>query len=90
MDVERERIYVETLVAVYEDMESLTNLDVANTMLILCGQHVKNCALQNVLKIYNWWLQKNFLNKKYVNTYLLHISFFPSFIIHVLICMNDV
>ncbi|KYM83478.1 hypothetical protein ALC53_06056, partial [Atta colombica] len=45
-------------------------------------------GLQNVLKIYNWWLQKNFLNKKYVNTYLLHISFFPSFIIHVLICMN--
>ncbi|KYM86190.1 hypothetical protein ALC53_04157 [Atta colombica] len=32
--------------------ESLTNLDVANTM--RCGQHVKNCALQNVLKIYNW------------------------------------
>ena len=40
-----------TLDAVYEDMESLTNLDVANTM--RCGQHVKNCALQNVLKIYN-------------------------------------
>jgi len=55
-------------------MESSTNLDVANTM--RCGQHVKNCALQNVLKIYNWWLQKNFLNKKNVNTYLLHVSFF--------------
>jgi len=68
-------------------MESLINLDaLANTM--RCGEHVKNCALQNVLKIYNWWLQKNFLNKKYVNTYLLHISFFPSFVIHVLICMN--
>ena len=35
------------------------NLDVANTM--RCGQHVKNCALQNVLKIYNWWwLAKEF------------------------------
>ena len=56
---ERERIHIETLNAVYEDMESLTNLDVANTM--RCGQHVKNCALQKfVLKIYNWWLQKNF------------------------------
>ncbi|KYN19054.1 hypothetical protein ALC57_08727 [Trachymyrmex cornetzi] len=56
---ERERVYIETLDAVYEDMEeSLTNLDIANTM--RCGQHVKNCALQNVLKIYNWWLQKNF------------------------------
>ena len=29
--------------AVYEDMESLTNLNVANTM--RCEQHVKNCAL---------------------------------------------
>jgi len=84
---ERERIYIETLDAVYENMESLTNLDVANTM--RCGQYVKNCALQNVLKIYNWWLQKNFLNKKYFNTYLLHISFFPSFIyMCVFICMN--
>ena len=68
---ERERIYIETLDAVYEDMESLSNLEVTN--IIQCGQHVKNCALQNVLKIYNWWLQKNFLNK---NTYLLRISFF--------------
>jgi len=50
--LDNERIYIETLNAVYEDMESLTNLDVANIM--RCGQHVKNCALQNVLKIYNW------------------------------------
>ncbi|EGI67571.1 hypothetical protein G5I_03830 [Acromyrmex echinatior] len=41
-----------SLDAVYEDMESLSNLDVTN--IIRCGQHVKNCALQNVLKIYNW------------------------------------
>ena len=44
-------IYIDTLDAVYEDIESLTNLDVTNT--VRCGQHVKNCALQNVLKIYN-------------------------------------
>ena len=46
--------YSETLDAVYEDMESLSNLDVTNldvTNTIWCGQHVKNCALQNVLKI---------------------------------------
>ena len=55
-----------------EHMESLSNLDVTN--IIRCGQHVKNCALQNVLKIYNWWLQKNFLNKNTL-TYLLYISF---------------
>ena len=72
LDDERERIYIETLDAVYEDMESLSNLDVTN--IIRCGQHVKNCALQNVLKIYNWWLQKNFLNKNTL-TYLLYISF---------------
>jgi len=51
LDDERERIYIETLDAVYEDMESLINLDVANTM--RCGQYVKYCALQNILKIYN-------------------------------------
>jgi len=47
-----ENACVETLDAVYEDMESLINLNIANTM--RCGQHVKNCALQNLLKIYNW------------------------------------
>ncbi|KYN42709.1 hypothetical protein ALC56_02868, partial [Trachymyrmex septentrionalis] len=44
----------------------LLNLDVANIM--RCRQHVKNCALQNVLKIYNWWLQKNILNKNTVTS----------------------
>jgi len=48
----------------YEDIESLINLDVANTM--RCGQHVKNCALQIVLKIYNWWLQRK--GKNVINT----------------------
>ena len=48
LDDEREPMYIKTLDAVYEDMESLSNLDVTN---IICGQHVKNCALQNVLKI---------------------------------------
>jgi len=42
LDDERERMYIEILDAVYEDMESLINLDVNNT--IRCGQHVKNCA----------------------------------------------
>ncbi|KYN09380.1 hypothetical protein ALC57_18513, partial [Trachymyrmex cornetzi] len=56
LDNKRERtMYIEILGAVYKDMESLTSLDVANTM--RCGQHVKICALQNVFKIYNWWLQ---------------------------------
>jgi len=46
LDDERECMYIENLDAVYEDMESLSNLDVTNT--IRSGQHVKNCALQNV------------------------------------------
>ncbi|KYN13487.1 hypothetical protein ALC57_14333 [Trachymyrmex cornetzi] len=35
----------------YEDVESLRNLDDCNT--IQCGKHAKNCALQNVFKIFN-------------------------------------
>ncbi|EGI65473.1 hypothetical protein G5I_06033 [Acromyrmex echinatior] len=37
LDDERERMYIEALDAVYEDMESLSNLDVTN--IIRCGQH---------------------------------------------------
>jgi len=43
---------VETLDADYEDIDSLYNLDVTNT--VRCGKYVKNCALQNGFKIYNW------------------------------------
>ena len=49
-------MHIETLDAVYEDMESLTNLDVANTT--RCGQHVKNCSLQNIDNIIFWWLDR--------------------------------
>ncbi|KYM98415.1 hypothetical protein ALC62_10874 [Cyphomyrmex costatus] len=47
---------IETLDVDYEDIESLNNLDVTNTM--QCVKHAKNCALQNVFKIYNWWSQR--------------------------------
>lgn len=50
-----EGIYIKTLDADYEDIESLNNLDVSNT--IRCEKHIKNCALQNVFKIFNWWSQ---------------------------------
>ncbi|KYN10237.1 hypothetical protein ALC57_17635 [Trachymyrmex cornetzi] len=46
-------IIVETLDAHYKDVESLRNLDDCNT--IRCGKHAKNCALENVFKIFNWW-----------------------------------
>ena len=44
---------IETLDLDYEDVASLTKLDVANT--IRCNNHIKHCALQNVFKLYNWW-----------------------------------
>jgi len=47
----RDNIIIETLDADYEDIKSLNNLDVINTM--RCNKHVKNCALQNVFKIFN-------------------------------------
>jgi len=50
---EARRVYVENIEAHYEDIESLNKLDVMNTF--RCQKHVKNCALQNVFKIYNWW-----------------------------------
>ncbi|KAL6417116.1 hypothetical protein ACFW04_014679 [Cataglyphis niger] len=37
----RKNLIIETLDADYEDINSLNNLDVANT--IRCGKHVKNC-----------------------------------------------
>jgi len=49
----RDDIIIETLAA--EDIESVNNLDVINTM--RCNKHVKNCTLQNVFKIFNWWSQ---------------------------------
>lgn len=52
---ERENITIQTLDADYEDIESLNNLDATNTM--RCGKHIRNCALQNVFKIFNWWSQ---------------------------------
>ena len=55
-DDARENLIIETLDADYDDIESLNNLDVKNT--IRCEKHVKNCALQNVFKIFNWWSQR--------------------------------
>ncbi|KMQ83885.1 hypothetical protein RF55_7568 [Lasius niger] len=55
-DNAKENLIIETLDADYDDIESLNNLDVKNTM--RCGKHVKNCALQNVFKIFNWWSQR--------------------------------
>jgi len=46
----RDDIIIKTLDADYEDIESLNNLDIINTMRCIV---IKNCALQNVFKIFN-------------------------------------
>jgi len=50
---EARRVYVENIEAHYEDIESLNKLDVTHTL--RCQKHIKNCALQNVFKLFNWW-----------------------------------
>jgi hypothetical protein len=49
----RDRAYIETLDADYEDVDSLNNLDAT----IKCGQHRtdNHCALENVFKLFKWW-----------------------------------
>ena len=44
---------VETIDVHYDDIEFLENLDATNTF--QCGRHVKCCALENVLKLFNQW-----------------------------------
>ena len=47
---------IETFDVDYKNIKSSNNLDIIsryyNTM--RCRKHAKNCALRNVLKIYNW------------------------------------
>jgi len=56
LDDARNGYIIETFDADYEDIDALNKLD--NTNSIRCGKHVKNCALQNVFKIFNWWSQR--------------------------------
>lgn len=53
MDDEGSGFNIETLDAVYEDVPSLNKLD--PTYSLRCVKHTKNCALQNVFKLFNWW-----------------------------------
>jgi len=55
LDDAREDIYIENIEAHYEDIESLNKLDITHTL--RCQNHVSNCALQNVFKLFNWWHQ---------------------------------
>jgi len=56
-------MYIEILDAAYEDMESLTDLDVINTIIDTTIRHyMLRIAHYKMYWKYNWWLQ-NFLNK---------------------------
>jgi len=51
LDEARQEVYVENKKA-RKHLESLNKLDITYT---LCYQkHIKNCALQNVFKLFNW------------------------------------
>jgi len=50
--LDSDNLTIETLDTDYEDIDSLRNLNI--TITVRYGNHVKNYALQNVFKIYNW------------------------------------
>ena len=70
-DNARAKLNIKTLDADYDDIESLHNLDVKNTM--RCGKHVKNCALQNVCKLFNWWTRRQQELKLLTQIKYLHV-----------------
>ncbi|EFN84724.1 hypothetical protein EAI_10663 [Harpegnathos saltator] len=50
----RSSVMIKTMDIDYGDMPSLQKLN--NTF--RCNNHMKNCALQNVLNTFNWWSQR--------------------------------
>lgn len=52
---------IDTIDADYEDITRLKDLNVIGTL--RCAYHTKNCAMQNVCKLYKWW---RFMGNKYV------------------------
>ena len=49
----RSSLVIDTLEHDYVDVPALQKLDSKNTL--CCKNHEKNCAMQNVFKLYNWW-----------------------------------
>jgi len=58
-------------------IESLNKLNVIHTF--RCQKHVKNCALQNVFNIYNWWHQRQIIKNKHIlsKIWFYFLFFFP-------------
>ncbi|KYN21090.1 hypothetical protein ALC57_06545 [Trachymyrmex cornetzi] len=50
-NINNDNVVIESIDTQYENIKSLENLDSNNTF--RCGRHVKRCALQNVLKLFN-------------------------------------
>ncbi|EFN73409.1 Interstitial collagenase [Camponotus floridanus] len=53
---EQRDLTIETIDADYEDIGLLRTL--ASTLVYRCGYHAKNCVLENVCKLHNWWLER--------------------------------
>lgn len=53
---EQRDITIETIDADYEDIGPLRML--ATSHAYRCAYHTKNCALENVCKLHNWWLER--------------------------------
>jgi len=47
---------IETIDADYEDIGRLRTLKTSRAF--RCGYHAKNCALENVCKLYDWWSER--------------------------------
>lgn len=56
LDDAKDDVTIETLDVDYEDIASLNKLDAVN--ILRCNNHTRQCALQNVLKLFNWWSQR--------------------------------
>jgi len=48
-----DNLVIKTMEEDFEDLASLNDLKNSNTF--HCRRHRKNCAMQNVFKLYNWW-----------------------------------
>ncbi|EFN72547.1 hypothetical protein EAG_05411 [Camponotus floridanus] len=53
---EQRDLTIESIDVDYEDIGPLRTL--ASTCIYRCAYHAKNCALENVCKLHNWWLER--------------------------------
>lgn len=55
-DAIEDSLSIETLDADFDNVDRLETLDAAGTF--RCSRHSKNCAMENVNKMYNWWVAR--------------------------------